>query len=582
MPEHEENSVPVSTGPRTGTCPGVQPRVRPAEGTPLYGGAMQGVESPAVTHARPPANGSAGGRHARRDGVLIAGLAIVVLAGAVLRLTNLDSGIPDNIHPDEPTVVERALAALRGEIMPPRFDWPPASAYLLAAMIAVARLLPEVTLEQPSAVYAFGRLVFVCVSLVVVLLTGLVAARLGRSRAHRRLLAWGAAASVAVSFLSIAFSQLSHPDHLQLVFMLAALLSALAFDRRRSGLLLLAAGLLAGLAGATKYFGTAAAAPALAAVWWAAAPAFVKLRQSALVAAGVATGFVGGTLGTVLDVDHFLDGFLWQVRHQAAGHLGFEADTNALWFHLTSSLPGNWGWPLTVLAVGGAVAMLLRGDRDERLVAGFCVLLLAVTASSNVLFPRYALTVVPFLAPCAFVGLHRLWRVLPRAGVLAVAAVVAVTVGVTVADDVRLLRARGALDTRTVATSVLDGIEGPVWTERYALPLAATGVPRAFEPDREFSSFGEQPQVLDCDCVAVITSYREERYRRRPDLYAEEIAVYDGLRERGRTIAAIEPAADLSYRWTGLPQWGLRNIPLVGPIGRVGPTITVLDLRGPE
>jgi 4-amino-4-deoxy-L-arabinose transferase-like glycosyltransferase len=371
-----------------------------------------------------------------------------------------------------------------------------------------------------------------------------------------------------VSFTSVRLSRIAHPEHLQIAFMLSSALCALAFDRRRQLVLLAAAGVLAGLAGATKYLGAMVGlVPLLSVLFWRSA-AKTKAVQLAVLTGTAVAGFLGGTLGTVLDREAFLRGFAWQLDHQAGGHLGYEATGPGWLFHLGTSMPGNWGWPVTVLAVAGLCAVLARGSRAQRLVAAFVLVLFALIGVSKIHFPHYVLIIYPPLAALACVAVG---RIRPCAARVMVCALVAASLVATVLDDVRLTRADGATSTRLAADAAVAQIAGPVWSEAYSLTA-----PR----DRQVNAFGTAPEVLGCRCIAVVSSYQEERYRRRPDRYGSQIAVYDALRARGRVLAEVRPSQPLSYRWGLLPQWGVGHLALTGPIGLVGPTITVLDLRG--
>ncbi|MGH8931079.1 MAG: glycosyltransferase family 39 protein [Egibacteraceae bacterium] len=499
---------------------------------------------------------------------LAVGLAVVVMGAAALRVPNLVAHLPAIVQPDEPTVVERGLRALGGQLAPQQWDWPPLSGYVYAAAAMVVRVFSPGLTEDVGSRYLLGRILFLGVSLVAVALTGVLGARLADDARWRALTGVGAAAALALSYTSVRLSRIAHPEHLQIALMLGSALCALSFDRSRRWRPLAAAGVLAGLAGATKYLGvTVGLVPLLAVLVWP-ARAREKATQAGVLCASALVGFVGGTFGTVLS-GAFLDGFAWQVRHQAGGHLGYEAAGSGWLFHLTQSLPGTWGWPLTVLGFVGLVAVLARGTRAQRLVAVLTLTLAALVGSSQVRFPHYTLIAQPLLAVLAFVALTRVRRTGVR---IAVTAAVAVSVGFVALDDVRLVRADGAPSTRLLASSAVAGLPGPVWSEGYSLTTAGSG------GDRQVVAFGTTPAVLDCGCVAVVSSYQEERYRRRPDLYPAEIAVYDALRERGRLVAEIASARPLSYRWDLLPAWGLADLPLTGPLGPLGPTITVLDL----
>lgn len=498
-----------------------------------------------------------------------AGLAAITLLAVGLRVPYLAGHLPAVIHPDEPTVVERGLAALDGgRLSPPQFDWPPASAYVYAASAAVARLAaPEVTAD-PGTRYLLGRIVFLLIALTAVALTGVLGARLADRPEHARWTGLGAAAILAVSFTSVRLSRIAHPEHLQIVLMLGSTLCALAFDRSRRLAPLAAAGALAGLAGATKYLGVLVGlVPLLATLCWR-SPARVKAAQVTVLAVAAVAGFLGGTLGTVLRGDAFLRGFAWQVSHQAGGHLGYEATEPGWLFHLGTSMPGNWGWPVTMLAVAGTCVVLVRGSRAQRLVAVLTLTLFALIGASQIRFPHYVLVIYPQLAALACVAAG---RIRPRVLRAAACALVAASLGMVALHDVRLVRADAAPSTRLAADAAVTRITGEVWSESYSLTA-----PRG----RQVSAFGTTPEVLSCRCVAVVSSYQEERYRRLPDRYGPQIAVYDALRARGRVLAEIRPSQPLSYRWGLLPQWGAGRLGLTGRVGLVGPTITLLDLRG--
>jgi hypothetical protein len=553
------------------------------------------------------APGPAAQRGRRRSALaLLAALVAVVAVVAPLRLAEVTSGLPEQVAPDEPTVVQRGRAALDGELAPPRWDWPPLSGYVYAGSVAAARAVGYEPGPAGAGAYAFGRYLFVGVSLLGVVLCGLVGFVLADRRRERLLVGVGAAAAFGLSYIAVRLSRTAHPEHLQIALVLAAFLAVCAYDRRRRLAPLAAAGVLAGLAGATKYLGMAAAVPALVAMLWSSAAWWPRLYHLGVLAVSGVGGFVAGTLGTaVTDFAGLADGFTWQVLHQAEGHLGYNLTTNGWWFHLTTTLPGSWGWPLTVLAVVGVVAVARRGTRAQRLALTLVVPLYAVIGVSTVGFPHYMLVVVPFLAPLAWVGALRLYRAGRRLGqqlgqrmapgartpastrtraparwlslapgwIVAAGLAVAVAASLvqTAADDARLVRAAGAESTEQLARAAVAELDAPVWAEAYSVGAAA---------DEMTFAFGRTPEVLDCECYAVVSSSQEQRFRRRPERYADEVAVYDALRAQGRVVRVVEPVVPAAYNWDVLPGYGLGELPLAGRASPVGPRITVLDLTG--
>jgi hypothetical protein len=210
----------------------------------------------------------------------------------------------------------------------------------------------------------------------------------------------------------------------------------------------------------------------------------------------------------------------------------------------------------------------IRGSRFQRLTAAYVAITFLAVGSSTVRFPHYVLVYLPAAAPLAVIAVLRLGRALrTREGIAAGALVLCLVP--TFVNDLRLVRANAATDTRALATPFVESLVGPVVRERY------TGVS---DNETEVFSVGSRPEIVNCKCYVVVSSYMEERYRLEPQRHAREVAVYDALRQRGRVVAVFAPRRPLSYRWDVLPQFGEQDLPLTGPLGPIGPTITVLDL----
>jgi MFS family permease len=503
------------------------------------------------------------------DPALIIGLSMALVAAALLRIINLGDNLPQIVQFDEAALMSRALQVLDGVPFPAQFDWPQASVYVLAGALGLGSFFSSSSIDVAEA-YVLGRAVFAVVSLAAVGLAGAVGAQLADRPEEKRAVALGTATVMAVSYISVRLGRWVHPEHLQIVFLLASFLSVLAYDRSRRWVWLAAAGVLAGMAGATKYVGVAIALPAAVAVISSRKGRSGIVRHLGFLGGATVVGFLAGSPGAVIDFVNFREGLLWQLSHQAQGHLGYEGDFGSWWFHLSQSLPGNWGWPFTVVSIAGTIWVLKSGSRAHRLALAFVLPVFAILGLSSVRFPHYILILTPFMASLGVVALLRFIRRTPRARSLLVGLALSLMLGMTVLDDVRLVRAAGGTDTRSEAILLARTLSGPVWAESYALPAGA---------DRQLGDFGSHPEVLECDCYAVISSYQEERFRRDPNRFEKETAIYDAMRVQGSVVAVVRPMRPLAYNWDVLPQWGLRTIPVVGRMGATGPTLTVLDLR---
>jgi hypothetical protein len=507
-----------------------------------------------------------------RDPVLVIGLGLIALMGVVLRSVNL---VSRPLGTDEPTIVGRALIVAQGELVPAGFDYPPLSSYLVGAVLRVVAVVRPSVLTHELEPYLVSRGVFILLSGILIVMVGLLGAvAAGGERRHSTVVGLGSASTMAVSYLVVRLGSMSKPDVLQMVFAVGCVLAAVHWIRRenRDWWLLLLSGVLAGLAAASKYAGVLAAVPVGVAVLLLARSWLDRGRNLALLGLGSLTGFLGGTLGMVItQFPEFLDGFLTEFTHQTEGHLGYEPSSSGWWFHATTSLPGTWGLGLTVAALVGTAWAVVRGDSALRVVTGAGVVLFAVTGASSVQFPHYILLALPFLAVVAWAAVAHVGVRAGRGGLAVAALLLLLSLVPSTMDAVRLVRAWGAPDTRTLAAAVQEAFEEPLRVEQY------TG--RPYDAQGGTFAFGFTPEIIDCGCVLALSSYQEERFRRRPDLYPDEVAVYDEIRAAGDVLAVVEPDVPLSYRWDQLPQWGAGRLPLFGPIRAVGPTITIVDLR---
>ena len=494
------------------------------------------------------------------------GLAVVAGLALALRTATL---LDRPVAVDEPLVVERARAVLDGELAAPGV-YPPLLGYLVAAVLAVVRAAGGAV--EGAAAYPPAQLLAAAVSVVAVVLTGLLAFAAAAGDRRRVTAALVGAGALAVAYVAVRLGGIVKPDHLQAVAMVAAVAAALRHDATGARRWAVAAGAATGLAVAAKYAGGVVALPVAVALLTRPGPARRRVADLAAAAAGGVAAVVAGTLGTaVTHAGQMADVVVGELAHQAEGHLGYEPAGPGWWFHATETLPGSWGWPLTVVALGAVVWLLARGTRRERLVAGTAAVTFAVVGLSAVRFPHYALVALPFLAASAGLVVGRVVARLPRPAGVALLVALAASLVPTVGHDVRLARTFAAPSTRELAAPLAAAAGGPLWAEAYTV----TGL----APDVAVGAWGAHPEVLRCRCVVAVSSYQEERFRRRPGAYAPEVAVYDALRARGRVLAVVGPEVTLPYDWDQLPDRGLDRIALTGDIGPVGPVVTLLDLR---
>lgn len=507
------------------------------------------------------------------------GVAAASLLAGALRLVAIGSHLPQLVEPDEPTTVDRAMRILDGTPAPPIWDWPPGGAALDAAVLTVGDWLGAPTLTDPGTAYLWSRVAFALLGVLLVPATAVLAGRLSASGRARRVAAIGAALTVAVSFLLVRFARQVHPDPLQSLFIVFALLAVLR-ARRTTGLSWWGiAGALAGAAAAMKFIGGLVIVPVVAYVAFLPLGWPARAARAATAVGGAAAAFVVATLGTALtDIGGLVEGISWQFGMQTAPRLGYEGSEPVVGWFWGDVLPGSLGWPVMVGSVAGLAWLVVRRRTGDGLLVGAALVLLAFPLLSSVRFPHYALPALPLLAVAAMVALGDLSTARPsalRATAVGLGAVGLVGLWLPLSGDLGLVAAARGIDTREQATTWLaerDDTDVRVWGEDYA--LAHTPDVRAVNATRT--------DWHGCDCLYVVSSYNEDRYRRDPDTYADEVATYDALYAAGSVVARFEPSIRLNYRWNLLPQWGVGELWRGNPVADAplvtGPLVTVLRI----
>lgn len=357
-------------------------------------------------------------------------LAFILLAALAIRVYGNNLSLPYVPHPDEPAVVDRALAMLRtGDYDPHSFIYPTLYTYLQLLVYVVHFLwgesqgLYKSLGELPTSTYTFttvpgfylwGRFLTALLGTGTVFVVFRTGARL-----------YGTGAGLAGALL-LTFSVLhSAHSHYITVDVPATFFAAVAFafiaelfvrgesDNRRSNRrTYLLAGLFVGLAIGTKYNAVFIIIPFLL------AHLFVTPRRdwlSGSLAAGlglVAIGFLASSPFALLELPRFLDDVASIIYHyKFAGHVGFEGSNNWLYYlnYFWSSETGP-----SLLAAAGVLLCFFRHQRRDILLLLFPLLYLAGLSSYRVNFLRNLLPIVPFLCLLGGVFVAEVWGWLSR------------------------------------------------------------------------------------------------------------------------------------------------------------------------
>jgi len=500
---------------------------------------------------------------------LIFGLAVITGIALVLRLWHISAGLPLLPTSDEITVVTRADLVLHHHI-PKMYDWPSGSMVILAAVLRFLGLFDHSFLVDGSREqYVTARLLSVAAGCALVPLTAFLAAELTPKARRRGPAAIVAGTLIALAYTSVRMSRVSHPEVEQSCVATAAILASVLYVRLRRPSLAIAAGALAGLAGALKYLGGASVIAVVVACLVIDQTSWRRRAVIAVASMAVALGmFVLLVPGSIVDSNDFWTGVKGQFLHQANGHLGYDSPHPALGFYLTQALPGNLGPILAIAIVAGVLAAAIVGSIAHRLVVLYVVVAVGALGASHVDFPHYLLVALPCMIALAASSFWRFMPTRPAVQFVAIAVAFGLCAG-TFVDDLKLDATSRDTDTRTIASAVVTNLQGAVVRESYTTDASVQG-------GTSVAAIGVDPAVEHCSCYIVISSYMEDRYRQEPHRYAQQVAVYDYVRSHGQQVYSVGPSKPLSYRWDLLPQWGESSLSLGREV--VGPTVTVIRL----
>lgn len=344
---------------------------------------------------------------------------IVLIVSLILRLWAVNFGLPYLYHPDEPTVVLKAVNIIQtGDLNPHFFNYPSFQIYLLVLIYliffffgkAIGRfsslqesILPPlkyamgVGKEGFSGQFLLGRLSTVCLGVLSVFLLYAI----GKKCKDWKI---GVLASffLALSPLHVINSKYIAPNVPMAFFVLLSFYFCLRIMERGELPDYLIAGFVCGVAISTKYNAYIGIFPLFLAHYFAGKKFFDKKLFAALVA--LVIGFILVTPYAVLDFPSFLKGVMYEAHHYRSGHLGWEGSMTWLW-NLRKLIESE-GFLLIGLAFIGLAISFLKKEKPFLLAGSFAIPYFVLISSFPVRFPRNLIPLIPF------VSLYAAWALL--------------------------------------------------------------------------------------------------------------------------------------------------------------------------
>jgi 4-amino-4-deoxy-L-arabinose transferase-like glycosyltransferase len=329
------------------------------------------------------------------------GLACALLAAALLRMWSLGHGIPYSPGVDEPEIMDRAVRMIHtGDFNPHFFDYPSLYIYIQAVVAVVRFLLGAVRGEWASLAaattsdfYLWGRAVTALLGVATVWVIYLGGLRWG---ARTALLA---AALLAVMPLHVRESHYVLTDVPVTFFVTLTFVLSLRAHERSTMSAFVLAGIVTGLAAATKYTGGIALVMPLLACWMTPSTRPSRFLTSVAIVGSMLGAFLLAAPYTFLDLPTFLNQFAKLAAAYKSAPISPDPPALLYLKHLRNA----WQWPASLMVIGGLVMGIVRAVKGPgrvkwTLALVFPVLYFWFVSRQTIVFARYLLPIVPMLS----------------------------------------------------------------------------------------------------------------------------------------------------------------------------------------
>ena len=511
------------------------------------------------------------------------GVALVLVLALLLRLYQIGFGLPGLYDPDEPLFMVKAAGLLTGRTLNPHwFGHPGSTTIYLTALIQAAVFLGgwitgrfATVADFVRAGYADPAIVFVPVRVAMALFgtacVGLTYA-LGK-RLYDPSVGLLAALLLALNSLHIAWSQIVRTDVMASAFMLAALVVASRLSKTGSRKHAIWAGLLTGVAIATKWPAISVFAGVIGAGVHHSVTTGSGRRGAArlILITGVATlaGLFIASPFILIDYPTVLSNLAGEARPFHVGHTGAGPLAN-LATYLVVFAWDSMGWIGLGLAAAGFVAACARRGAARYILVPATIVFFIGICVQHLIWSRWLIPGLPYLALFAAAGIFELAAIAGKYRTATLAIVGGGAVLVSGAGAVGEARER-AHDTRDEAarwivanaargsTIIIEYPELKLRDQpfRFLFPVGSRGCVDArallssnVRYDDIQQARGGSPVVdlgavppaarPSCDADYAVLTYFD-LYLNEADRFPRELAAYRQVLRTGRTVALFKP-----------------------------------------
>ncbi|MFB3896341.1 MAG: ArnT family glycosyltransferase [bacterium] len=533
-------------------------------------------------------------------------LILILLLASLFRLYGLQFGLPYQYHPDEVKYVILALKVGAVGLNVGYFDNPTGYVYLLffeyGFLYLIGRLLSIfhstkdlaiLYYQNPTIFYLLGRITTLIFGVGTVWLTYAIG-----KKSFNRTVGLIAALFLACSFGHIRDSHFAVPDISMVFLLMLSFYFIVQFwfaEKKSKPFLLLSAG-VAGVAIGFKYTAGLILVPLILAMIFQRKKLGDKLKIQVFWFFGFLVlsllGFLIVCPYALLDFPKFWAGIKNLQYMDKTGHFGLDPSVNGYLFYI-QSLSWQLGWLICIIGVIGIGFTFYKYKLFAIILCTFPILFYLFMGNSKLVYDRFMLPVLPFIAISSSVLLINLiekikgYRILTP--MLTIICIMQPLVYATYSDYLLTQK-----DTRTIAKEwieqnipsganfVMEGYGPPLTANREYLqnwlpreiisePYLVTQLPTKGAAIYPLSYYREQGYDY-----LIIASYTYLRYWVRPELNPEAIEFYQSLPQETKLTISFIP-----YRNELIPEPQLETFPTDRLFQRIrpGPIILIYALK---
>ena len=338
-------------------------------------------------------------------------LTLIILLGLLVRFLGIHFGLPLEVHSDEPIFVKHALKFGTGDFNPHGFLYPSLTYYLLFFLYCGYYVFGSVFglfhstnefaglyFSDPTSFYIIGRFFMTLLGTATIFLVYFIGKKLFDKK-----VGLVSALLMAFIFWHVRNSHFIKPDVPMTFFVSLSFLFAVYILESGYTKYYILAGLMAGLALASKYTGgvivfSLVTAHILYSYDKLILPKMVINKKLLLGGIFILIGFFIGCPFAFLDFKNFLPFIVSHSAQVKEGWIGLNLQGNTWFLTITYHLKTAMGLSLELLALLGFLfCLIFKHSKKDLLLVSFPIIYFIIFAGNRFNFPRFWIPIFPFL-----------------------------------------------------------------------------------------------------------------------------------------------------------------------------------------